>query len=186
MRDQLTKWAECFPVPDCTASTVATYLIHHYIYRFGAPSTIISDRDPAFTSDLFKHIASTLGITHLTSTPYHPEGNEVIESFHRTLNTGFRFFNHKITPFHAALHNILFSYRVTIHSTTGHSPSFMIYGQDLRLTPDSEWRLKMNPEAAERLKFLSTLRLDVQLGAHHIRRRATGTCSFSTTSAASV
>lgn len=163
--DQLTKWAECIPVPDATAQTVANIVIHQWIYRFGAPSIIVSDRDKAFTSELFKYITSTFGVKHIVSTPYHPEGNATVESFHRTLSTGLRFFNSSITPFHEALSNILFGYRSTIHSTTGHSPSFMLYGQDLKLAPDADWRLEADPEAAERLKFLSTLRLDVQLKA---------------------
>lgn len=163
--DQLTKWAECIPVPDSTADTVAKLIIHHWIYRFGAPTVIVSDRDPAFTSKLFNHVTATVGVKHITSAPYHPEGNATIESFHRTLSTGLRFFNPQITPFHEALHNIMFGYRVTIHSTTGHSPSFLIYGQDLKLTPDSDWRLELEPLAAERLKFLAALRLDVQLRA---------------------
>lgn len=163
--DQLTKWVECCPVGDSTALTVSTILLHHWIYRFGVPHVLVTDREPSFTSDLIARITAALGTTHLKSTPYHPEGNAVIESFHRTLSTGLRFFNPTTTSFLDALHNILFGYRTTLHSTTGHSPSYLVYGTDLRLALDRDWRLEEQPDTAERLRFLSTLRLDIQLRA---------------------
>ena len=66
-------------------------------------------------------------------------------------------------PFNEALDTALRAYRATPHHSTGHSPSFLVFGQDPRLAPDNDWRLEETPLNQERLKFLSLLRLDVQL-----------------------
>lgn len=163
--DQSTKWAECAVIPDAKATTVASTLLRSWVYRFGCPSKLMSDQDRSFCNDLLNRLSAQLGVTRMVSTPYHPQGNAVIESFHRTLSTGLRHLTHPTIPFPEALDMILFAYRATIHSTTGHSPSYLTYGIDPRLPLDQDWRLERSSDNAERLKFLSTLRLDVQLQA---------------------
>jgi transposase InsO family protein len=165
MIDQLTKWAECVPVDNKSTATVAKSFLKSWVYRFGVPRTLMTDNDKAFTSDLLTHITAKLGINRLTATPYHPEGNAVIESFHRTLNKGLRHFDQLSIAFDEALEIVLFAYRATLHTTTGDSPAHLTYGVDLRLAPDADWRAEPDVTTQERLKFLSHLRLDVQLQA---------------------
>ncbi|MGH2622818.1 MAG: integrase catalytic domain-containing protein, partial [Sphingobacterium sp.] len=169
--DQCTKWSECIELLDKRASTVAATLLQSWIYRFGVPRVVMSDNDPSFCNEVLDCISARFGITRLTSTPYHPEGNAVIESFHRTLSTGLRYLDQKVVPFNEALGLVLFGYRATPHSTTGHSPSFLVYGIDPRLTPDGDWRREQSPLLQERFKFLSTLWLDVQLQAQNALNR---------------
>lgn len=163
--DQGTKWAECVIIPNKEAETIASTLLCSWIYRFGVPAKLISDQDPSFCNAVLTHISARLGITRLTSTVYHPEGNAVIESFHRTLALGLRHINQSAVPFEEALGLVLFGYRATMHSTTGHSPCYLTFGLDPRVAPDCDWRLEGSPLDQERLKFLSTLRLDVQFRA---------------------
>ena len=129
------------------------------------PQRLISDRDKSFVNQLLDHLVSRLGISHITSTAYHPEGNAFIESFHHTLNTHFRFINQACMPFEEAFDTALYAYRATPHHSTGHSPSFLVFGKDPRLASDTDWRLETTPINHERLKFLSMIRLDVQLQA---------------------
>lgn len=168
MIDQTTKWAECVPIPNKSAAVVASTLLRYWIYRFGVPKTLLSDQDKSFNSALLCSMYAKLGTTKLTSTPYHPEGNAVIESFHRTLSTGLRFLDHRRLPFEEAIDLILYAYRSTLHSTTNQSPGYLTYGVDLRLPHDNDWRAEPVVEMAERLKFLSALRLDVQLRAQQL------------------
>ena len=169
--DQATKWAECTTIPDQTAPTAISAFLRSWVYRFGVPRILMSDRDSAFLASVFAHLAAHLGITRLTAAPYHPEGNASIESFHRTLNTGLRSIDQARVPFDEALQLVLFGYRATIHSTTGHSPCFLAFGTDPRLAPDCDWRTESAPTMHERFKFLSTLRLDVQLQAQNALNR---------------
>lgn len=140
MIDHLSKWAECIIIPDKTADTVATTILNHWIYRFGVPNIIVSDQDRSFNNRLLNKIYTHLGSTKLTSTPYHPEGNAVIEAFHRTINEGLRYINHQKIPFHEALNLVLYAYRCTPHSLTHQSPGYALYGTDLLLLLDNDWR----------------------------------------------
>jgi transposase InsO family protein len=166
--DQHTKWAECITLNSKSADSVASVFLQSWIYRFGVPSKLLSDRDPSFTGHVLKNLTAKLGINRLVSTVYHPEGNATIESFHRVLSTGLRHINHSNLPFDEALNLVLFGYRATPHSTTSHSPSFLTYGIDPRLASDNDWRAESTPTNEERLKFLSLLRLDVQLQAQNL------------------
>lgn len=165
MIDQLTKWAECTPLPSKDATIAARAFLKSWVYRFGVPKVLVTDNDKTFTSTLLKSLTAKLGINRLTTTVYHPEGNAVIESFHKTLSTGFRHLHQQAILFDEALEMVLFAYRSTLHTTTANSPAFLTYGVDLRLAPDIDWRMEPNTTTQERLKFLSTLRLDVQLQA---------------------
>lgn len=169
--DQSTKWAECIIIPNKSAITVASTLLCSWIYRFGVPTKLVSDQDPSFCNALITNLSARLGITRLTSTAYHPEGNAVIESFHRTLAVGLRHIDQSVVPFDEALGLVLFGYRGTIHSTIGHSPCYLTYGMDPRVAPDCDWRVEGSSINQERLKFLSALRLDIQFQAQQAVNR---------------
>lgn len=171
MIDQATKWVECVVVPDQTARITARAFLVNWVYRYGTPKRLVTDRGTSFCNALMDYLTTKLGITRLTATPYHPEGNAVIESFHRTLNNGLRHINQKAMPFTEALEMVLFGYRATIHSTTGTSPSHLTLGQDPQLPPDNDWRMESTLPMQERLKFLSNLRLEVQLRAYQTTLR---------------
>ena len=51
-----TRWSEAVPLPDSTSKTCARALIHQWIFCFGVPDNIISDRGPQFTSHLWSEI----------------------------------------------------------------------------------------------------------------------------------
>lgn len=170
MIDQFTKWVECIPVPCAQAPVVATTFLQSWVCRFGVPSTIMCDNDLALNSNTFRTLTKSLGSRQLTITPYHPEGNAVVESFHRTLKKGLTNFispdNTATLSFEEALALVLFAYRATIHSTTGDSPAFLLYGMDMRSPMENDWRFQRDKPMQERLRFLNEFRLEVQWKAH--------------------
>ena len=54
--------------------------------RCGFPTALISDNGTQFTGKVFTKWLKQHGIKHVRSSPYHPQGNEVVERLHRTLN----------------------------------------------------------------------------------------------------
>lgn len=92
MLDPATKWAECAEIPNKSAECIAGVLTHEWISRWGFPQTLISDQDPSFCNEVLGRLCRIFNTTHLRSTPYHPEGNSPIETFHRTLRKGLAHF----------------------------------------------------------------------------------------------
>ena len=55
--------------------------------RNGFPTTIVSDNGPQLVSVQFARFLKENGIQHVKASPYHPQGNGVVERMHRTLTS---------------------------------------------------------------------------------------------------
>jgi transposase InsO family protein len=56
-----------------TATSVARLFTDHVFKLHGIPKIIVSDRDPAFTSQFWKELFKVIGIDLLMSFAYHPQ-----------------------------------------------------------------------------------------------------------------
>jgi transposase InsO family protein len=88
MMDRSTRWLEATPVRDMAAATCADTLITAWVARFSVPAVITSDRGTQFTSQVWSILCRKLGITHTTTTAYHPQSNSLVERAHRQLKEG--------------------------------------------------------------------------------------------------
>ena len=74
--DRLTKFVVLVPVylgeNKLTANEVANLFYDHIICKFGIPSSIVSDRDPRFTSHFWEAVWRKIGTKLLLSSSYHP------------------------------------------------------------------------------------------------------------------
>jgi hypothetical protein len=172
MIDSFTKWPECIPIPTNSIEYVLPAFISSWICRFGVPEVIVNDNDKTLTSSVIKALHRFMGTKDIVITPYHPEGNALIESFHRVLNKGLSCFEapgKRVVGFNEALQLILYSYRSTIHSTTNETPAFLTYGIDLRPPQSNDWRFLRDFSLQQRLKFLNEMRLEIQWRAYEQR-----------------
>ena len=78
-----TRWPEAVPLRKTTTRIVNDQL-KQILARNGFPTTLVSDNGPQFVAESFH---KNKGIEHVRASPYHPQGNGVIERFHRTLNS---------------------------------------------------------------------------------------------------
>jgi hypothetical protein len=84
--DRLTKYAHFLPLAHpYTVHTVADLFSKHIIKLHGPPSSIVSDRDPVFTSHLWKQILSSYNTKLHYSTAYHPETDGQTERVNQCL-----------------------------------------------------------------------------------------------------
>ena len=84
--DMATRWPEAIPLRSTTTRIITEQLTTIFA-RNGFPTSLISDNGPQFVSESFKQFLKNKGIQHIKASPYHPQGNGVIERFHRTLNS---------------------------------------------------------------------------------------------------
>lgn len=164
MIDHNTKWVEAIEVNTHSADNLNEVFLCAWVSRFGVPRTIVTDNGLSFASDEFERMIGSLGSTHLRTTPYHPQGNAPVESFHRQLNQKVPLFerHENNLKFSVVLNLILWSYRCTIHSTLEESPAYMLYGVDMCPPYYQDWRLTRTVEEEDRISFLNKLREEVQ------------------------
>ena len=83
--DYYTRWVEAYAIPDQGASTVAQKLVNELFCRFLPPEQLHSDQGRQFESELVAEVCKLLKICKTRTTPYHPQGDGLVERFNRTL-----------------------------------------------------------------------------------------------------
>lgn len=151
--DRFSRWPEAIPVPDMTAPTIAQALVTGWISRFGVPKRITSDQGRQFESTLFAELLRTFGITHLRTTPYHPQSNGIIERWHRTLKAALLCHNADRWTEHLPM--ILLGLRTIHKEDIRASPAEMVYGTTLRIPCEFFGENSRNITTSE---FANTLR----------------------------
>ena len=100
----------------------------------GLPDTVVSDNASTFTSEEFAEFLRLNGVRHVRSLPYHPASNGLVERAILTFKEGMR--HQKSGTLNTRLSRFLLCYRITPHSSTGTSPSELMWGRKLRSTLD--------------------------------------------------
>ena len=125
------------------AENVAEELLKLFA-RVGIPAEILADQGSNFTSQLFSELHSMLHIHWISTTPYHPQTNGLVERYNAMLcKTAVQ----EGKDWELLLPYILFAYREVPQSSTGFSPFELLYGRDVRGPLDV---VKETWEASER------------------------------------
>lgn len=130
--DRHTRWPEAYPLKDITASTVVDTFIRNYVSRFGVPLNITTDQGGQFTSHMFTELAKMLGCCKISTSPYHPQANGMIERFHRQLKAALMARNGS-GAWYDELPIALLGIRSIVKEDLQATPAEMVYGQNLRL-----------------------------------------------------
>jgi hypothetical protein len=84
--DRLTSMVHLIPTnSSISASGVAALFLANVVKLHGLPDSIVSDRDPRFTSRFWREIHRLLDVQLLMSTAYHPETDGATERANRTV-----------------------------------------------------------------------------------------------------
>ncbi|KAL5004007.1 hypothetical protein ScPMuIL_017463 [Solemya velum] len=130
--DYATRYPEAFALSNQNAETVAECLVSLFS-RVGVPKEILSDQGSNFMSDLMKELCRLLSIKKLSSTPYHPQTNGLVEKFNGTLKTMLKTYAmSESRNWDKHLPYVLFAYREVPNETTGFSPFELLYGRHIR------------------------------------------------------
>ena len=125
--DSASRWPEAIPIRSTTTRVMISCLTGIFT-RWGFPEKLNSDNGPQFTSRSFIRWLKLKGIAHAKSTPYHPQGNGVVERLHRTLNAVVGKIVTSKGNWAEALPMALFFLRCTPSASTGLSPFLVTHG----------------------------------------------------------
>ena len=84
IQDYFTKWADTIPMPNQTASRIKTELTKVFSVM-GLPQVVHSDQGANFESTILKQILQAYGIKKSRTIAYHPQGDDMVERFNRSL-----------------------------------------------------------------------------------------------------
>ena len=126
-----SRWPEVYPLRDIKAESKVEGLIE-FITRNGIPSKILTDQGSQFTSEVMAQTCQRLGITHITTVPYRPQGNGILERFHGTLKPLLAKAKSTKIDWVQFLPLALSAIRAVPCRSTGFSPSELVFGRNSR------------------------------------------------------
>ena len=130
--DYATRYPEAVALKKISTEEVAEALVGVFS-RVGIPKEILSDRGTQFTSDLMHEIGRLLSLKQLTTTPYHPICNGLVEKFNGTLkNMVKKLCEEKPKDWDRYLVPLLFAYREVPQAALAFSPFELLYGRTIR------------------------------------------------------
>ena len=130
--DYATRYPEAVALPSVDAIHVAEALCKIYS-RVGIPEEILSDQGAQFMSKVMAEVSRLLSVTHLTSTPYHPQCNGLCEKFNGTLKHMLKkLCAEKPKDWDRYIEAVLFAYREVPQESLKFSPFELLYGRTVR------------------------------------------------------
>jgi hypothetical protein len=128
--DKFSKFSHFIPLRHpFTAASVAQVFMQNIYKLHGLPTTIISDRDRIFTSQLWKTLFSLAGVSLNMSSTYHPQFDGQTECVNQCMETYLRcFVNACPSKWVDWLYLAEFWYNSSWHSALGFSPFEVLYG----------------------------------------------------------
>jgi len=129
--DRLTKMTHLVP----TATTVggkkfADIFIKEIFFKHGLPTSIVSDRDPRFTSDFSKEFNRQMGIEQHMSTAFHPQSDGQTERMNRYVETILRgFVNPAQDDWDTLLPLVEFAINNSYQASIKNTPFLLNYGR---------------------------------------------------------
>ncbi len=128
---QATRWPSAIVLKSTTSRAVAEALWTIFS-NTTIPEKILSDKGPQFMSAVMKDLTSFLGITHVTSSAYHPQTNGCLERVHGTFKSILKKCISCKTDWVQQIPFVLFVLRQMPNSEHGFSPFELIYGSRSR------------------------------------------------------
>src|SRR5271168_3234350 len=162
--DKLTKFAHFIPTTTMvTASDTAALIFKRVVKLFGLPRTIVGDRDPRWTSDVWKALAQLLGTRLALSTSKHPQTDgqtEVMNQHRETMLRAYVQADQK--DWSSWLDTLQLAYNNSTHSSHKMTPAQLLLGYKPRMPLDY-----LSEEGQRRVEGLPGLESRIQeLEAH--------------------
>ena len=134
--DRLTKQAIFIPTTkSLSAADVATLFLQHVVRVHGIPESIVSDRDPIFTSHFWNRLLDLMQIKANRSTAFHPQTDGQTERLNSVLEQYLRIYtDYQQTDWAGLLPMAEFSYNNSKHFATKLTPFFANYGYNPRMS----------------------------------------------------
>ena len=132
MIDYATRYPEAVALPGIETERVAEALVETFS-RVGIPDEMLTDCGSQFTAEVMREASRLLSLQQITTTPYHPICNGLIELFHMTLKQMLRrMCAERQKDWDKYLPALLFAIREVLQESLGFSPFELLYGRNVK------------------------------------------------------
>ena len=130
--DYATRYPEAVPLKRIGTEDVAEALVDMYS-RLGVPEEILHDMGTQFMSECMCEVSRLLGVRRMTTSPYHPICNGLVEKFNGVLKSMLkRLCSEQPKQWPRYINALLFAYREVPQESTGFAPFELMYGRTIR------------------------------------------------------
>ena len=131
MIDYATRYPEAVALPSIETERVAEALVEMFS-RVGILDEMLTDCGSKFTAEVMKEVSRLLSLQQLTTTPYHPMCNGLVERFHATMKQKLhRMCAERPKDWDKYLPALLFAIREVPQESLGFSPFELLYGRSV-------------------------------------------------------
>ncbi|XP_072166473.1 uncharacterized protein [Diadema setosum] len=132
LMDYATRYPEAVPLRNIDTTSVAEALFTIFS-RVGFPHEMLTDRGTQFMSAVMKEVSRLMSIRHITTTPYHPACNGLVEKFNGTMKQMLKkMCEERPQDWDRYIDALLFAYREAPQASTGFAPFELLYGRAVR------------------------------------------------------
>ena len=133
---KLTKFAIIIAAHDTLdRDGFARLFVERVVNIFGLPDRIIADRDKRWATDFWKSVVAYYGSNMALSSSHHPQTDGQTEILNATIEQMLRAYVAVQRDSWASWLSVLaFSYNSAVHSSSGYSPNFLLFGYRPKLS----------------------------------------------------
>ena len=170
--DEYTKFLFIIPVKNLKAATTVDAIVKNVFTKYGYPTTIHSDNSSSFVNQVTGELFKLCGIQQTKSTPYHSQGNPICERANGVvLNLLGILPEQKKNTWYKYADVAAYSYNTSIHSSTGFSPFYLLFGRKPRLIGDALLNMEFEePHFTCNTVYMKNLKLCYKLCRERLER----------------
>ena len=128
--DVFSRYLFAYPTSNQDAKTIAKVLINIMTKHAYLPTTLISDKDTAFMSQVIKEVAGVLGITLKHATTKHARTIGLLERSHASIKQALKIERgERRSLWHKYINNAILNYNTSYHTSIGCEPSRVFHAR---------------------------------------------------------
>ena len=160
--DYFSRFVILEPLRSKDADSVLRAFERRVVWEFGVPRLLISDGGGEFANDILKDFLQRFQSEHFTTLPYRPSANGQVERVMEEINRRLRG-NEGPFDLRTLAPRIQWSINTAIHSSTGYSPFYTLYGYvpvSIHTSDDTQSTLEDRVEGMEAVRQDAKARMD--------------------------
>ena len=114
---------------------MADALLSRWVLLFGAPRRLLTDQRANVESPIVQNLCTIWRIEKVRTMAYYPPSEGACESRNQTSKRGLQksLNERRLDEYDVVLSDVMFAYNSTVNSSTGFTPSFLIFGVEARI-----------------------------------------------------